>query len=62
MQSATGKWNSVVVGGMFESQEAHEEYLRKLGSDARYQKPWEGVKWGCFVPGSGETTYCNVIE
>ena len=62
LQSAVGKWNRVVVGGLFESQAAHEAYLSKLGKDAKYQELWKGVKWECVVPGSGETTYYNVIE
>ncbi len=58
--SATGKWNRGIVGGLFESQAAHEAYMKKLGTDAKYQELMKGVRWDCFR--NAETTYYNMIE
>ena len=62
MRSQTGKRNRVVVMGLFESQRAHEEYVKKVGADARYSEIVKDVDFADFVvPGSFTTDYYKSI-
>ena len=63
MQKLTGKRDNIVVAGFYESQAAHEEYVKKLGEDTAHQDLMKQAKRReTVVPGSLETHYYNVIE
>ena len=67
MISKTGKWHRIIVGGVFESMGAHEEYLKKVWADARYNELMKEIMQGqtladFAVPGSFNTDYYEVIE